>query len=385
MVDLHCHSCYIFLDGASPPSRAGRPGGELGYTALALTDHNGLYGSIEFAVAANAMELQPITGAEVTLEDESHLTLLAEKPPGYANLCRLLSMPTARTSGSIPASPTEPGAARTELIALSGCPKGQVPRLLQAGQGPGSGARCPPLQRVVWADGFFLEVQQNLVRGDTERGRALAELGRRTGLGLVATNNTHYHVRDRHRLQDTLVAIKHGVSLDDAHIHRRANSEFALKRPTTYRERFREHPQALVNTQPDRGAVQAFDITHDLGYVFPDFVNEARDDRVPQRGRGAGDALLGSAGGEVRPPPPIRSAKRRSSGWRRSAAGPTAQAGRLLPGLPRPAAALQAGRGGSCAGSARPAAASRCRRAAAAAPRSAPSSATSSASRRSTP
>src|SRR5438874_5455233 len=89
--ELHCHSAYSFLDGASQPEELAARAGELGYEALALTDHDGVYGSLEFAFAAKAFGVRPITGAEVTLADGSHVTLLVETPRGYANLCRLLT------------------------------------------------------------------------------------------------------------------------------------------------------------------------------------------------------------------------------------------------------------------------------------------------------
>src|SRR5258705_3875653 len=89
--ELHCHSAFSFLDGASLPEDLAVTAHELGYQALALTDHNGLYGSMTFAQAAKSLGLQAITGAEVTLTDGAHLILLAETPQGYANLCRLLT------------------------------------------------------------------------------------------------------------------------------------------------------------------------------------------------------------------------------------------------------------------------------------------------------
>src|SRR5438874_11072225 len=96
-VELHCHSAYSFLDGASHPEELAVQAAELGYEALALTDHDGLYGSLEFAHAAKAFGVQPITGAEITLADRSHVTLLAETQHGYANLCRLLTAAHAGT------------------------------------------------------------------------------------------------------------------------------------------------------------------------------------------------------------------------------------------------------------------------------------------------
>jgi error-prone DNA polymerase len=95
-VELHAHSAYSFLDGASLPEELAIRAAELGYGALALTDHDGVYGSLEFAQAAKAFGVRPITGAEVTLADGSHVTLLVESAMGYANLCRLL---TAARSG----------------------------------------------------------------------------------------------------------------------------------------------------------------------------------------------------------------------------------------------------------------------------------------------
>ncbi len=90
-VELHCHSAYSFLDGASQPEELAARAAELGYEALALTDHDGVYGSLEFANAAKFFGVRPITGAEVTLDSGAHVTLLVESRQGYANICRLLT------------------------------------------------------------------------------------------------------------------------------------------------------------------------------------------------------------------------------------------------------------------------------------------------------
>src|SRR5919112_2022437 len=95
-VELHAHSAYSFLDGASHPEELALRAAELGYDALALTDHDGIYGSLEFAQAAKAFGVRPLTGAEVTLADGSHVTLLVESRRGYSNLCRLLTAAHAR-------------------------------------------------------------------------------------------------------------------------------------------------------------------------------------------------------------------------------------------------------------------------------------------------
>src|SRR6478609_8735976 len=96
-VELHAHSAYSFLDGASQPEELAAQAAELGYDALALTDHDGVYGSLEFAHAAKHFGVRAITGAEVTLESGAHVTLLVETSRGYANLCRLLTHAHAGT------------------------------------------------------------------------------------------------------------------------------------------------------------------------------------------------------------------------------------------------------------------------------------------------
>ena len=81
-VELHCHSCFSFREGASTPLELVLQARTLGYPALALTDHDGLAGAMEFARTAKEWGVQPIIGAEVTLRDGTHLTLLAEIPRG---------------------------------------------------------------------------------------------------------------------------------------------------------------------------------------------------------------------------------------------------------------------------------------------------------------
>jgi error-prone DNA polymerase len=96
-VELHCHSAYSFLDGASMPDELVPRALELGHTALALTDHNGVYGSMEHAQAARSLGLRAIHGAEVDLDDGRHVVLLVESERGWSNLCRLLTQAHAHT------------------------------------------------------------------------------------------------------------------------------------------------------------------------------------------------------------------------------------------------------------------------------------------------
>src|SRR4051812_24826223 len=127
-VELHAHSSYSFLDGASLPEELAVQAAELGYEALALTDHDGLYGSLEFAHAAKAFGVRPITGAELSLADGSHVTILVETPEGYSNLCRLITTAFAHTRPKEGADPLPPALDQTlleelndGLVCLSGC------------------------------------------------------------------------------------------------------------------------------------------------------------------------------------------------------------------------------------------------------------------------
>src|SRR5712691_13498262 len=127
-VELHAHSSYSFLDGASLPEELAVRAAELGYPALALTDHDGVYGSLEFAHAAKHLGVRAITGAEVTLDGGAHVTLLVETPQGYANLCQLLTAAHAHTRPQEGCEPLPPSLdprlleeLHEGLVCLSGC------------------------------------------------------------------------------------------------------------------------------------------------------------------------------------------------------------------------------------------------------------------------
>src|SRR6267378_1610793 len=167
--ELHCHSAYSFLDGASPPDEILAEAHRLGYPTLALTDRTGIYGSLTFAHAAKPLGLQAITGAEVTLTDGSHLILLAETPQGYTNLCRL------RTEAHLGAGRLKPRLPRAAiesrhagLIVLSGSRReGLLSRTL-ATEGLGAARTLARHCKDVFGrDRFFVEIQRNRVRGDS--------------------------------------------------------------------------------------------------------------------------------------------------------------------------------------------------------------------------
>jgi error-prone DNA polymerase len=291
-VELHLHTCYSFLEGASAPEEYALRAAQLGYRALAITDHDGLYGAMEFAQACDAQGIQPITGAELSLAS-GHLTVLAETERGYANLCRLITLAHRHSRAWTPGAtqrPTEDPqppilsldelAPHTDgLIVLSGCRHGELARLVDR-ERMAEAERCVrQLTDLFGVHNTFIELQHNLVQGDTQRTAKLVALAERVGLPTVATGNVHYHLRSRHRLQDAMVAIKNRSTLESSHRLRRPNSEFYLRPPETVAELFEHYPAALANTHAIAERCAAFSLANhrDLGYDFPDFTRKENE------------------------------------------------------------------------------------------------------------
>jgi error-prone DNA polymerase len=269
-VELHAHSAFSFLDGASQPEELALRASELGYPALALTDHDGLYGSLEFAHAAKALGVRPITGAELTLEGGSHVTLLVENRRGYSNLCRLLTRahlhtrpPGRERELRPPALPLAELAERSEgLVCLSGCARKGV-----AVRDPDAAAA---LARAFGRERFLVELQRPYERGDERRNAALRELAERLGAETVVTGDPHAHDRRRALLQDVLVAIREHVPLEACEPERRGNHESVLLPPKEMAERF-PHDRAAVARSAELAERLRFDLTEELGYRYPDF------------------------------------------------------------------------------------------------------------------
>src|SRR6266508_1121501 len=261
-IELHAHSAYSFLDGASLPEELAVRAAELGYSALALTDHDGVYGSLEFAHAAKAVGVKPITGAEATLADGSHVTLLVESPRGYANLCRLLTAAHAHERLNPRLDLTLLTERNEGLVCLSGCARHGL-----AVRNPNAAAR---LARAFGRDRFFVELQRPYSRGDARRNAALRDLARELGVRTIATGDPHAHHPRRLHLQDVLVAVKHKVPLEACEAERHGNGERALLSPTEATARFPDDPGAVQATAELAERLE-FDLTQELGYRYPDF------------------------------------------------------------------------------------------------------------------
>src|SRR5438552_6658048 len=270
-VELHAHSSYSFLDGASLPEELAVQAAELGYPALALTDHDGVYGSLEFAHAAKYFGVRPITGAELTLADRSHVTLLVETQQGYSNLCRLITAAHAhtRTPGKESQPPVDPSLDQAlleelneGLVCLSGCARHGL-----AVRNPNAAGR---LARAFGRDRFFVELQRPYERGDAHRNAALRQFAESVDAPTLVTGDVHAHHPRRARLQDVLVAVRNRSALDGCEAERRGNHECVLLSPHEIVKRFPEDRAAVARTVELAERLR-FDLTEELGYRYPDF------------------------------------------------------------------------------------------------------------------
>lgn len=266
--ELHCHSHFSLLDGASSPEALVTRASTLGISALALTDHNSLAGAIRFWKAAKKAEIHPIIGAEVTLENEQHLTLLAENQRGYANLCRLLTAAHLRDSSADPAitAGSDPGVwpgkgepsvswemlhqYREGVLILSGCKRSPVISALLKREPAHARTMAARLCEIFGREHVWIELQHHRLPDDDRLVRALLDVTRSLNLPYVATNDVHYATRRESRLRDALIAIHHNESLTEA---RRLgylpfNSNYNLASPNEMAHRFTEIPLALQNS-----------------------------------------------------------------------------------------------------------------------------------------
>jgi error-prone DNA polymerase len=301
-VELHAHSAFSFLDGASLPEEMAAAAAALGHGAIALTDHDGIWGSMEFAQACHGFGVRPITGAEMTIAAPGsplpsgpyrgncppgcfHLTLLAEDATGYRNLCRLLTISHGHTRGWVDGGdarssgrdelvhPALPFAELEQhadgLICLSGCARdGALGGRLQRGERLAAERLGRLLLGAFGAERFRVELQRPLWRGDRTRNRRLVELAEVLGVAPVATGNVHYHHRRRAALQDALVAARLLGTLESTEPTRRGNSAGFLTSPRRMAERFAEHPEAVAESVRIAERLR-FDLTRDLGYRYP--------------------------------------------------------------------------------------------------------------------
>ena len=230
-VELHCHSNFSFLDGGSHPAELAMRAAELEMPALAITDRGGVYGAVKFLQACRKVGVKALIGAALEV-DGAEVLLIARNLRGYSNLCRLISL----------AHIDQPkGEARTGLATVAQH-RGDLFYLTAADEEQS----LRSLQEALGQENVFSELQHHLRPEDSWVLEGRAALAKRCGAPVVATNAVHYHVRERRRLHDVLVAIRHRATLDEARAHLFPNSEHCLKGGDEMRTLFKGHTEALA-------------------------------------------------------------------------------------------------------------------------------------------
>ena len=261
-VHLHVHTEYSLLDGACRIKGLAKRVRELGQTAVAMTDHGVMYGAIDFYRACKAEGVKPIIGCEVyvaartrfdrihELDAESrHLVLLCRNETGYRNLSYMVSKAFTEGFYIKPRIDMELLREHSEgLIALSACLAGEIPRRLMNGDYEGAKAHALEMREIFGEDGYYLELQDQKLPEDAQVNAGIIRLHEETGIPLVATNDAHYLTRDDARLQDVLMCIQMGKTVDDPDRMKFETDEFYIKSEDEMRELFGRWPQALENT-----------------------------------------------------------------------------------------------------------------------------------------
>ena len=241
-VHLHVHSEYSLLDGACRIDGMMERVKELGQSAIAITDHGVMYGCIDFYKAAKAAGVKPIIGCEVYVarrnmsdrvhgidNDPYHLVLLCKNRQGYENLCRMVS--EAFVSGFY-------GKPRVDLslleqyheglIATSACLAGAIPQYLMEEKYEDAKAYALNLARIFGEDNFYLELQDHGIPEQRPVNQGVQRLARETGLPLIVTNDAHYLRREDAAMQDVLLCIQTGKTVDDENRMKFSSDDFYL-------------------------------------------------------------------------------------------------------------------------------------------------------------
>ncbi len=248
-VHLHTHSPYSFLDGATEVERLVRRAAELGMPAMALTDHDNLCGMVKFTSACRNYGVRPILGAEVTMEDQSHLTLLALDSTGYSNLCSLLTRTHANGGRLNPLLPWNALPERASgLVCLTGCRKGQIPSLVRRREHAQAAERAMELRRIFGRSGLVVEMQDDMTPDSRRVCADLQALAGQLGVRAVATNNVHHAGRDGYATYDILKCIQACIPVSEPHRNRPLNAERYLKSAAEMEDLFGWAPQVLADT-----------------------------------------------------------------------------------------------------------------------------------------
>jgi len=270
--ELHAHSDFSFLDGASDPEELAAEATRLGLGALALTDHHGLYGVVRFAEAARAFGLATVFGAEITLcgDDDrvgvrdpsgEHVVVLARSPEGYRHLSVMLAeaLIARGEKGAPRITLDELATSAREWLVLTGCRKGPLSRALLA-EGPRAAERAlARLVELLGAPNLAVELWDHGAPEDVARNDALSEIAVRRGVDVVATGNVHYATPEAFARANVLSAIRARRSLEEMEGWVSASPLAHLRSDAEQRRRFARWPGA-VDRAGELGAALAFDL-----------------------------------------------------------------------------------------------------------------------------
>src|SRR5712691_7020837 len=262
-VHLHLHSEYSLLDGACHIDELVEQAARGGMKAMALTDHGNMFGAVAFHDACLAGGVKPILGCEIYVATGSrhdrsaagiqdaynHLTLLASSDAGYHNLVKLVSIGYMEGFYHRPRIDKELLTRHAEgLIGLSGCLSGEIAMHLRAGADAAALQSVGEFAELFGPDRFYLELMDHGLEEQRRVNQGLLRLHQRTGLPLVATNDTHYLRKEDHQAHDVLLAIGSGKKVTDTDRLRFDSEEFYLKTAEEMARVFPDRPDALANT-----------------------------------------------------------------------------------------------------------------------------------------
>ena len=282
-VHLHVHSEFSLLDGACRIQGLIQRAQELGQTAIAVTDHGVMYGAVDFYKAARAAGIKPIIGCEVyvaprtrfdrvhELDDRPrHLVLLCRNQEGYQNLCALVSR--GFTEGFYGKPRVDMELLRRYhggLIALSACLAGELPQRLLNGDYEGAKAHALEMRDLFGEDSYYLELQDHGIPAQKEVARSILKLHQETGIPLVVTNDAHYLTRKDAAIQDVLMCVQMGKTVEDPNRMRFETDEFYIKSEEEMASLFPDWPEAVENTVK---IAEACNVDFQFGvYHLPEF------------------------------------------------------------------------------------------------------------------
>jgi len=288
-VELHVRSAFSFLEGASLPENLMIRCRELGMSAMALLDRNGLYGAPRFHVTAEKLGLRAHVGAEIAVRDAGdrvrppawvphcvpvepvRFPLLAESATGYRNLCRLITRYKLREGTKAEGSATLADVQEHSagLICLTGGDEGPLAAALASGGFDEAQSEVQGLVNLFGKQNVYVELQRHFDRNEEHRNQAAVRIARTLGLPLLATNGVNYAAAHDREVMDVLTTIRHHCSLETAGRLLAVNAERYLRSAGEMEELFRDLPEAIANTQ-ELSARLSYKMC-DLGYHFPNY------------------------------------------------------------------------------------------------------------------